>query len=157
LSIYFIISAISFVKQVRNGSTTPLRTVSSVTKLHSCRALKVTRDKQYRTANSKRPCVYYNTANELYTARHSTAVGVSCSFKWTACYDLSNPDATNLIKSISIVGIVTRLWARRPRKLDSIPSMSKESFLLQNVKVRSGVHTASYSRGHQDLLHRVIG
>ena len=52
-----------------------------------------------------------------------------------------------------VVGIVTRLWVRRPRTLDSIPSTNKESFLLQNSKARSGVHPASYSMGHQDFFY----
>jgi hypothetical protein len=44
-------------------------------------------------------------------------------------------------------GTVTRLWARQPRNLGSIPSIGRRFSVLDITQISSGAHPASYTMG----------
>lgn len=76
----------------------------------------------------KRTCRDHNTGNVLHIRQRCRWRGFL--FKWALCHDSSNTDGTKLNKSTfrsreSVVGILTTLWVRRPRKRDLIASESK--------------------------------
>jgi hypothetical protein len=49
------------------------------------------------------------------------------------------------VRRSSPVGLVTKVWAGRPRSRGSIPGNGKSFSLLHNVETGSGTHQASYT------------